>query len=225
MRGLIFMVMGLALAGCETLPAPDPQMSGAVHWYRNSAEKRALYEQTWRLALQELRTRAAGLADGSWGVILDVDETLLDNSGYQKEFPVYTDRTWDEWTARQSATALPGAVHFTEVVKQQMHGLVVLVTNREQKSCADTEANLQRVGVRYDRIFCMTTTSDKNPRFAAVEAGSAGQPPIQVLMWVGDNIQDFPSLSQASADFTAFGSRYFVMPNPVYGSWEALPRN
>jgi predicted secreted acid phosphatase len=42
---------------------------------------------------------------------------------------------------------------------------------------------------------------------------------------VGDNIQDFPKLSQslrdeADAAFGAFGTRYFVLPNPMYGSWE-----
>ena len=44
-------------------------------------------------------------------------------------------------------------------------------------------------------------------------------------MFVGDNILDFPALSQdirkqpASA-FGKFGSEYFLLPNSMYGSWE-----
>ncbi len=145
---------------------------------------RAAYEQTYALAARELRTMAQGRPRSSWGVIMDVDETLLDNSAYVKEFGHYTARTWDIWTTRQSATALPGAAHFTATVRE-LGGVVALVTNREQKACADTATNLQRAGIGYDRILCMTDTGDKNPRFAAVQSGGSGAPPLEVLMWLG----------------------------------------
>jgi 5'-nucleotidase (lipoprotein e(P4) family) len=214
----------LLLAGCQSMHVAGPQMSGALHWYRNAAEKRAIFEQTYALALQQLRTRAAELPQGTWGVILDVDETVLDNSAYQKEFPRYTEKTWDQWIARKTAVAQPGAIGFMQAVRE-LGGLVILVTNREQRTCADTELNLQRAGVPHDGIHCMTNTVDKNPRFAEVQRGANGTAPVNVLMWIGDNIQDFPAMSQHSTDFGAFGSKYFVLPNPVYGSWEELPRD
>jgi 5'-nucleotidase (lipoprotein e(P4) family) len=217
-RGLLVALLA-ALAACQA----SPPMSGAVHWYRNSAELKAIFEQTFELAGRELRVRSGGRAPGTWAVILDVDETLLDNSGYVVEFGRYTARTWDTWTARQSAPALPGAVRFTGLVRE-LGGLVVLVTNREQKACGDTEQNLSRVGITYDRILCMTDTSDKNPRFAAVQAGADGGRPLEVLMWLGDNIEDFPGMSQERHEGGEFGLRYFVLPNPSYGSWEGLPR-
>jgi len=42
---------------------------------------------------------------------------------------------------------------------------------------------------------------------------------------VGDNILDFPALSQAirpkgESAFTDFGTRFFMLPNPMYGSWQ-----
>jgi predicted secreted acid phosphatase len=40
----------------------------------------------------------------------------------------------------------------------------------------------------------------------------------------GDNLEDFPGMSQERYEGGAFGSRYFVLPNPSYGSWEGLPR-
>ncbi|MDQ2639284.1 MAG: hypothetical protein M3Y79_01700 [Pseudomonadota bacterium] len=215
----MLVLVALGMVACQA----TPPMSGAVHWYRNSAEMQAIFEQTFESAARELRGRSQDRPRGSWAVILDVDETLLDNSGYVVEFGHYTAATWDVWTARQSAPALPGAVRFTTAVAA-LGGQVVLVTNREQKACADTEQNLRRVGITYDRILCMTETPDKNPRFAAVQAGTAGAAPLEVLMWLGDNIEDFPGLSQHRRDVRGFGVRYFVLPNPSYGSWEALPR-
>lgn len=199
-------------------------MSDAVHWYRNSAEVRASYEQTYLAAARELRVLARDLPRASWAVIMDVDETLLDNSDYVTEFGRYTPPTWDQWTARQSATALPGAAQFARFVRDELGGVLALVTNREEKSCQDTRENLQRVGIAYDIVLCMTDTADKNPRFSAVEAGTGVLPPLQVLMWLGDNIEDFPHLSQARPESKEFGTRYFVLPNPYYGSWESLPR-
>ncbi|HET7746393.1 MAG TPA: 5'-nucleotidase, lipoprotein e(P4) family, partial [Vicinamibacteria bacterium] len=71
----------------------------------------------------------------------------------------------------------------------------------------------------------------KNPRFERVQKGTAaeGLPPLEVLLWIGDNIQDFPGLRQdvvradPEAALAPFGTRYFAIPNPMYGSWERNP--
>jgi predicted secreted acid phosphatase len=69
--------------------------------------------------------------------------------------------------------------------------------------------------------------SSKGPRFEAVAQGttSAGLPPLEVVAFVGDNVQDFPGLGQAirtqgDEAFALFGARFFLLPNPMYGSWE-----
>jgi predicted secreted acid phosphatase len=81
----------------------------------------------------------------------------------------------------------------------------------------------------YDAMLCKPDAgpSDKNARFESVARGTtpAGLPPLEVVAFVGDNIQDFPGQSQAlrqEADeaFAPFGTRFFVLPNPMYGSWE-----
>jgi predicted secreted acid phosphatase len=70
-------------------------------------------------------------------------------------------------------------------------------------------------------------SGDKNPRFESVARGTAapGLPPAEVLVWVGDNIRDFPGLGQdlrsaPEAALLDFGRRFFIVPNPAYGSWE-----
>lgn len=69
--------------------------------------------------------------------------------------------------------------------------------------------------------------SDKNPRFEAVAAGQtpAGNTPLDVVVFVGDNILDFPGLNQklrqaGETAFGEFGAKFFLLPNPMYGSWQ-----
>jgi 5'-nucleotidase (lipoprotein e(P4) family) len=214
--------------------AGAPPMPGAIVWSRASAEHKALFLQTYHAAEAELEQRARALQRGTWAVILDADETVLDNSVYQQEraqlgLP-YTSESWNAWVRRIAATALPGAASFTKRV-HDLGGRVVIVTNRDAAVCPETRENLRRVEISADLVLCAPPgQSDKNIRFRAVEAGTstASVPALQVVMYVGDNIQDFPNLGQNTrfADdsaFTEFGRRYFLLPNPMYGSWERNP--
>lgn len=217
--------------------ASADEMPASVRWFRTSAERRALSLQTYRLAAAALERRSAGLAAGTWGVILDADETVIDNSPYQQELArrraTFDAATWNEWVMRGAATALPGAAEFTRRVRER-GGRIVIVTNREQSQCDATGANLQRVGIATDAVLCKTDPSNsfKDARFDAVANGTPPSPlpPLRVVMWVGDNIQDFPRLRQdlrtaSDSAFVEFGDRFIVLPNPMYGSWErnALP--
>lgn len=223
---LFTLLLPIALAmGCATKrPLPND-----VHWYRDSAEQKAVYTETYRSAVNAARTLSAGLPPRSWGVILDVDETILDNSDYQKGLAQsgakFDSKDWEEWVQKRAATALPGAKEFTDVVRDELRGQVVLVTNRAQDQCSATEDNLRSQNIQFDRVLCdRTGDGNKNPRFQAVIGGEAGVQPVNVLIWVGDNIQDFPSLTQANPGaFAEFGVKYFALPNPLYGSWQRNP--
>ncbi len=244
--GLVLVVL---LAGCNRAavqpgmqPAPAgvtpagaaAALPGSVQWTRSSAEHDALFRQTYRFAGERIRTLSSGRAPGTWGVIMDADETLLDNSEYQRDRARagggFDAASWTAWVKREAATALPGALDFIRTV-HDMGGHLAVVTNREDDVCPETRANLQAVGIAADVVLCHAPgPTDKSPRFLAVEHGTAasGVPAFDVLMWVGDNIQDFPDLSQdirgrGDAAFAAFGSRFIVLPNPMYGSWERNP--
>jgi 5'-nucleotidase (lipoprotein e(P4) family) len=218
----------------DPTPPPAATLPPAIHWSRNSAEHAALFRQTYRLAGEKLRGMAAGRAPGSWAVIMDADETVLDNSTYQKERAAigegYTSESWNAWVRRIEAAALPGASDFIAAVRT-LGGRVAIVTNRTEAVCPETRENFVRAGIVVDVVLCRPPdSSDKNPRFGAVQQGTADAdlPPLEVLMWVGDNIQDFPGLGQnlrmmAGPSYGRFGERYFLLPNPMYGSWESNP--
>jgi len=199
---------------------------------RNSAEYHAALFQVYRLATTRVEQAVAKLPTGSWAVILDADETVLDNSLYQLERSRlglgFTAESWNAWVKRREATALPGSASFLARVRA-LGGRIAIVTNRLESECADTRAVFDAFKLAYDAMLCRPdgTPSDKNPRFAAVAEGRspAGSTPLAVVAVIGDNIQDFPGLSQKTREqgapgFTEFGVRYFLVPNPMYGSWQ-----
>jgi len=222
-----------AVASAGSAVANTPPTANDVKWSRTSAEYRAIFIETYRAAGERLATLSSAHQPASWGVILDADETVLDNSEYEvARIPFggsFDAAEWTKWVMQGRAPALPGAVAFTSRV-HELGGKVVIVTNRDDAECPITRTNLERSSIRADLVLCKTTTGDKNPRFDAVQNGTAapGVPALAILEWVGDNIQDFPHLKQSIRDgseagFSRFGDSFFALPNPMYGSWQANP--
>ncbi|HEY8309615.1 MAG TPA: HAD family acid phosphatase [Gemmatimonadaceae bacterium] len=230
-------LLTFAAIGCSpapivvAAPATAPVSSNDVKFARVSAEHRAIYIETYRAAADRLPILAASHIRGSWGVILDADETVLDNSEYElARVPFggsFDSKAWAAWVDLGRAPALPGAVMFISHV-HDLGGKVVIVTNRDEAECAVTRTNLEHVSIIADLVLCKTATDDKNPRFDAVQNGNAqpGFPALAVLEWIGDNIQDFPHQSQSirnesESAFSRFGQSFFALPNAMYGSWQA----
>lgn len=226
----------LATVACTTttprttpLPAAhEPPL--ALRWIETSAEYPALVRQTYRRAGERLEELAVGRTPGTWAVVVDADETLLSNVGYQWEMfrrgKVWDQEAWDAWAHRAEAEALPGARTYLERVRQ-LGGIVAVITNRDENVCDSTRLNLERQELPFDVVLCRRNgESDKSGRWNSVRAGTAreGLPPAEVLMWVGDNIHDFPDLHQEAHRDTpealnGFGDHWFLLPNPMYGSW------
>ncbi|MEM7049439.1 MAG: HAD family acid phosphatase [Acidobacteriota bacterium] len=219
-------------AASEEAAEPFPPLEDSVHWVRNSAEYRALVLQTFRLALERVEELAAGRDAGTWAVALDGDESVISNAQYEKEIGAdgHGPAAWDAWVRRREATPLPGALEFLQTVRR-LGGRIAIVTNRREVHCPDTRANFVAQQIPFDVILCRVDSGEKEPRWEQVVAGTAtpGLAPAEILVWVGDAITDFPDLDQESRfagdeAFAAFGDRFFIMPNPMYGSWTRNPR-
>jgi 5'-nucleotidase (lipoprotein e(P4) family) len=239
---IVSLIATLLVTACASHPrptlVPQPMSSTTggrkdIRWFRSSAEYRGIALEVYRTAGDHLAENARGLATGTWAVILDADETILDNSRHERQLAdrneSFTETEWALWVRQRAATAVPGAVEFTRKV-HALGGRVAIVTNRADSLCTATRDNLRSVGVDADVVLCqLVGQSDKNPRFEKVENGTAatGVPALKVVEWLGDNIQDFPGLTQAvrtvSGAYAEFGRRYFLLPNPMYGSWEKNP--
>ncbi|HYG62971.1 MAG TPA: HAD family acid phosphatase [Thermoanaerobaculia bacterium] len=217
-------------APSQAAPAAPP---AAIHWVRDSAEHHAALLQAYLLATERIEKLAKGVPAGTWAVALDGDETVIDNSDYMKERAAqgagFDSASWKQWTEKKAATPLPGAVAFLTRV-HELGGKIAIVTNRSNAECPDTEADFRNDGIPYDLMLCMENDSEKEPRWQKVENGTAapGVPPLRILLWVGDNIKDFPDLDQSllakqDSAYSDFGRRFILIPNPMYGSWERNP--
>lgn len=245
-RHVVVLLLVAAAAGCRstqtTAPraatppgssvSATPAVPDSIRWFRTSAEYVGIVLETYRAATVRVDAASANLPAGRWAVVLDADETVLDNSQYQLERAQanagYSEESWAAWVKRRAATPLPGVAAFLTRVHER-GGRIAIVTNRLQSVCADTEAVFTKYALAHDTILCRVdgTPSDKNPRFRAVAEGRSplGTTPLTIVAYVGDNIFDFPGLSQSvrtqgDAAYAQFGVQYFLLPNPMYGSWQ-----
>lgn len=214
-------------------PGGGPGLGDGIKWFRTAAEYRAITTTTYRLAESAVSTAAQGRARDSWAVVLDADETVLDNSEFQRDLAAgttpFSEDLWAAFVKKHSAIAVPGARGFLEKVKS-LGGRVAIVTNRWNNLCEDTKENFRLQQLPFDVILCRIDNGDKNPRFASVASGVAfgDNKAREVLAFVGDNILDIPTQKQSLRDapdaaFDLFGKLYFVLPNPMYGSWQQNP--
>ena len=175
---------------------------------------------------------AATQAPGRWAVVLDADETLINNVQYQVERGRaglgFSQESWTAWVRRRAATPIPGAAVFLARARA-LGGRIAIVTNRYDYECDDTIAVLRQHALVHDVVLCRPSgqPSDKNPRFDLVARGQTplGGPPLDIVAFIGDNILDFPGMTQAArqrgdAALREFGDRFFLVPNPMYGSWQ-----
>jgi 5'-nucleotidase (lipoprotein e(P4) family) len=129
------------------------------------------------------------------------------------------------WTKKGEADSVPGAPSFFKYAASK--GVAVFyISNRSVQELPQTIANLQKYNMPFadaGHILLRTTTSNKDERRALVTAN------YNVLLYFGDNLGDFKGVfdkktttsrdslvHQYAADF---GSRFIVLPNPVYGEW------
>ena len=242
LRRFLFLVCALS-AGCHatqsapvTTPSPPAARSATLPdslvWVQRSAEYYATVIQVYRQATVRVEQQAPSRPPGTWAVVLDADETILSNLQYQIERVGlgYSSESWAAWVRRREATPLPGAAAFLARV-HQLGGRIAIVTNRLESECTDTIALFKTLALAFDAMLCRPdkAPSDKTPRFEAVEAGTtpAGNTPLDVVAFVGDNILDFPGLNQklrqaGQAAYGEFGVKYFLLPNPMYGSWQEV---
>jgi 5'-nucleotidase (lipoprotein e(P4) family) len=216
-------------------PADNGYIEGAVLWQQSSGERRALSYQAFALARMMLDRdlRMNRRLKKPRAVIVDLDETILDNSlneGMQvKNHVNFNQKDWTEWVNRADATAVPGSVGFLNYAAA--HGVTVFyITNRNDIQKQGTAANLKKLGFPNvnDRTLLVQTdpkNSSKEPRRQSVAAK------YRVVLLMGDDLNDFAKVFEDSKTVESriaaldqfkneFGKRFIVLPNAMYGNWE-----
>ena len=252
--GVLFGALGVFTAAA----AEDPDTLGreqlnATLWMQIAPEYRALTEQAYRVAAEKIAAPPAGtaaveqagvapdvLARLPTAVVMDLDETVLDNSVYQARLvhdrKPFDSASWGEWVGQGEAEAIPGAREFIAAARRMGH-TVFFITNRDCKAPAPTATdrcpaktatlrNLAALGIDADAEHTLLryerdewNVSNKTARRAFVAAR------FRIVALVGDDLGDFVDPSVYAADRARlaprFGESWFVLPNPMYGSWAA----
>jgi len=201
--------------GGSMAPVPD------LAWVRFSGEYPRLCRQIYRAAAERLPEAVRDRA-GPWAVVMDIDETCLSTAEYRARkrhsLPLWPVPSFSNWCARGGATAVPGAAEFTRTVRS-LGGKVILISDRAESLRVPTEGNLKREGIEYDGLLLKSGGETKSERRRKAEEGSAlpGLGPLTIVMIVGDRMEDFPS--GPGEESGEWGSRWILLPNPMYGSW------
>ncbi len=219
-------------SSCSKIPAEESQnhLIMSTLWYQRSSEMRALCYQAYNWARIVVDQRLLEPPYENLAVILDIDETILDNSPFQAELILrgesYHSDLWYKWTQQASASALPGAVNFCQYLYEK-NIEIFYISNRTVREMNPTINNLSELGFPFsdqDHLLLKTSTSSKKIRREKISDSH------EIILLMGDNLNDFSSIFEDRSDHNGhllvdqyaayFGNRFIVLPNPMYGAWE-----
>lgn len=194
-----------------------------IRWIVKSSEYKILCEQTYKNAWDNL-SEILNQSNQQSAIIMDLDETVLDNSKYQigltEKGESYNPESWSEWVNLKEAELVPGAKQFIDNVRLT-NTTIIFLSNRMAKNELPTIENMKRLNI-YDEkdIFLLRIDKPdkKHVRRNEVTSGTGRLEqvgPMEVLAYFGDAFHDFP---QESENYI-FGQNMFMFPNPMYGKW------
>ena len=250
--GAVAIVLGMGAAPSQ-VRAQDPQPSDmllATLWTQRSVEfkgnaltvyvlgrirlDQALADPKWTAAPIEQKGDFANLPPA---IVLDVDETVLDNSLYHvwmmKNGKTFSTKTWNEFCDAQVSRAIPGAVEFTKYAESK--GVKVFyVTNRGVEVEKSTRENMEKLGFPMGGNVDTFLMQNEKPDWGSAKGTrrTVIAKDYRILLSFGDNFGDFDDRYRTSeADrLKAFdenkerwGREWLVIANPTYGSFDTAP--
>jgi len=177
-----------------------------------------------------------------YAVIFDIDETVLDNSLFQKTLVSrqvnFSRKLWNKWVMQMEAKSVPGVVNFIDYLDKKYPTIKkFFITNRKcsllSNGCPEkiaTIENLKKLGITVDKSDILLQGEkpewgkDKISRRAFISKY------YRILMIFGDNIFDFVPPNELESNFSVYfskenetinywGEKWFIFSNPIYGSW------
>jgi 5'-nucleotidase (lipoprotein e(P4) family) len=252
-RALTVVILAAALLSAAPAGAQDPpanDLLNAVLWMQRSVEYKASALSAFALA--RLRLDQA-LADPNWtaapkeqtgnyqslppAVILDIDETIVDNSGYQAWMALkdttFDPKTWNAYVNTVSSLAIPGAVEFAKYAERK--GVKVFyISNRTVEEEGATRKNMAKLGFPLDDKIDTVLTTRERPDWTSAKGTRRAHvaKSYRVLLNLGDNFGDFVDeyrgteaerLKVFEDHKDRWGREWIMLANPAYGSFESAP--
>src|SRR5210317_135661 len=262
-RLLAPLVAATILAACATeVPTYTPEQDLSHRWVKNSADYKAITRQTYAVATRDL---ARFVDDKTWSampeqtaaeslppaVILDVDETVINNVSFQLVFErPFTDRQLEMWDRQHIAEPVPGVVEFVAAARDA--GVAgFCMTNRpcekyvdEEDACPQKQTvieGIRELGIPVEPEFVMLALEQPGWHGEKVVRRELIARDYRIIMLVGDDFSDFVPCARKSvyapctrgatrasraADVRKYekywGNGWYILPGPMHGSWTSV---
>ena len=175
-------------------------------------------------------------------VVLDIDETVLDNLPFNtallKTGQGFDPAAWDNWVMSAQANALPGAAEFIRKARQLDYH-VIFISNRRcnassgydahgnSTDCPQSRVTLKNLStvlgysVAANDLLLRHARRDRDDSDKQARRREVAQH-FRIVMLLGDDLNDFIRRSdyRSNRDAQLWGNRWFILPNPLYGSWQ-----
>jgi len=226
-------------AGAEAKSAKETVFSNgeqAVIWQQTSAEYVALCHQAFNAATKQINYyNDFGSSEKPPIIIMDIDETVLDNSPYNGYLLLnnkeYSEVSWRKWTSLAQAEAIPGAKQFIE--HSSTSGIpIYYISNRSDEDLQATIQNMNELGlpINQDNFFLKQEGFTKS----SIRDGLSKQ--FNIILSIGDNLADFEEVYERQLGLNErkeitngmsnqFGNNYIILPNVMYGGWRDALEN
>ena len=189
----------------------------------------ALKDKTWTAALEQKDS----FVSKDPAIIIDVDETVLDNSSFQSRtilsglsYP----NGWAKWVNESKATAVEGVYEFLHYANES-NVKIFYVTNRLESFREPTIRNLKSLGLPFDdSLNSLIMREDEDVRDKTERRKNIAEN-YRIVLLLGDQLTDFISTKEAYVYHSdrkklankysdMWGSKWFMITNPTYGRWE-----
>jgi acid phosphatase len=262
-RMLALLVATTILAACATeVPTYTPEQDLAHRWVKYSADYKAITRQTYATATRDL---ARFVDDKTWSalpgqsdagdlppaVILDVDETVINNVDFQVVFErPFTDRQLEMWDREHEAKPVPGVVEFVAAARDA--GVAVFfMTNRPCEKYVDEDdvcpqkqtviEGIRELGIPVEPEFVMLALERPEWKGEKLVRRELIARDYRIIMLIGDDFSDFVPCARKSvyapctrgatrasraADVRKYekywGNGWYILPGPMHGSWTSV---
>ena len=160
----------------------------------------------------------------NFAIVVDLDETILDNSDYQVMLndlkQKYNPESWSNWVNEEKAETVPGAKKFLDNVRN-LDITIIFLSNRMDKNLLPTKRNMDRLELLSENdifLLRLDKSDTKVVRRQEIYSSSnrmSNYPKFDIISYLGDAYGDFPK----DSDMCSWGYNCHVFPNPMYGKW------
>ena len=219
-RILYIIIISLAL---------NDKLPNDVRWVKESNEYKALCHQIYNQALTNIQAKinynnySLNIPNRNYAVIMDLDETVLDNSDYQVDIlnknQTFSIESWSLWVKEEKAGLVPGAFNYITFLRDN-NIQIIFISNRMNERLESTKNNMRKLGIYADEDIYLLRKNKQDKKTVRrneidkLTGRMSTYDSFTIIQYLGDAMGDFESNKS-----DRFGADQFIFPNPMYGKW------